>query len=140
MTSTLPVRVDAMTYPLLTEDDAARIAAAISASRAETTRTVYACAWRAWERWCAGRGLDPLGGSGAKPAVVCAYLAERAADGASTATSDPPKRCTPLPAATWGCDPFAFVTGTMRSLLRNVNAGGCLRESATMDKNHSLSL
>ncbi|MEU0266806.1 tyrosine-type recombinase/integrase [Nocardioides sp. NPDC006303] len=88
MTSTLPVRVDAMTYPLLTEDDTARIAAAISASHAETTRTAYACAWRAWERWCAGRGLDSLGGTGAEPNVVCAYLAERAADGASAATID----------------------------------------------------
>lgn len=77
-----------LAHPLLTADDTARITGAISASHAKTTRTVYASAWRAWERWCVGRGLDPLGGSGAEAAVVCAYLAERAAHGASAATID----------------------------------------------------
>jgi len=32
----------------LTDLDAARIAAAIAAGRAPTTRAVYGCAWRAW--------------------------------------------------------------------------------------------
>lgn len=104
MSSSLPALIDADTHPLLTEDDAARITAAIGATHAETTRTVYACAWRAWEKWCAGRGADPFGGStayasgltgvmsgdvsGAEAAVVCAYLTERAARGASAATID----------------------------------------------------
>jgi hypothetical protein len=50
----------------LTEVDAARIAAAISAARTESTRTVYAHAWRQRQRqrehWCAARGLAPLPG------------------------------------------------------------------------------
>lgn len=100
MTSSLPATIDTDTHSLLTEDDTARITAAIDASHAETTRTVYACAWRAWERWCVGRGVDPFGGTtgyaagptaevfAAEAALVCAYLTERAAHGASAATID----------------------------------------------------
>ena len=69
----------------LTAADAARIAAAMSAALAESTRTVYAYAWRRWERWCATRDIDPLPGS---PAAVCAYLVDRADQGASAGTVD----------------------------------------------------
>ena len=46
----------------LTEADAARITAAISAARTEATRTVYANVWSQWERWCATRGIAALPG------------------------------------------------------------------------------
>ena len=41
----------------LTEDDATRIAAALAATHAASTRKVYAFAWRRWVRWCAGRRI-----------------------------------------------------------------------------------
>lgn len=69
----------------LTEVDAHRIAAAMSAAVTESTRTVYGHAWRRWERWCAGRGITPLP---AAPAAVCAYLSERAEQGASASGID----------------------------------------------------
>ena len=62
----------------LTETDIGRITTAIAANHAKSTLAVYACAWRRWEAWCLGRGLDPLPGASA---VVCAYLTERAAQG-----------------------------------------------------------
>ena len=40
---------------VLTDIDAARIAAAISAARTESTRTVYAHTWRGWQRWTRSR-------------------------------------------------------------------------------------
>ena len=40
----------------LTADDTARIAAALDAAYAETTRKVYAFAWSQWDSWCADRG------------------------------------------------------------------------------------
>lgn len=67
----------------LTETDIGRITTAIAANHAETTLAVYACAWRRWEDWCVGRGLDPLPGA---PAAVCAYLTERAAQGLAFGT------------------------------------------------------
>ncbi len=69
----------------LTDDDADRIAAAISAARTESTRTVYACAWRLWDRWCASRGIPALPGD---PAALCAYLTERAESGIAMGTLD----------------------------------------------------
>lgn len=69
--------------PGLTDIDAARIAAAISAARTEGTRTVYAHAWRQWERWCTRRGLPPLPGD---PLALCSYLTERAEAGLSIST------------------------------------------------------
>lgn len=63
MTSSLSATIDTDTHSLLTGDAAARITAAIDASHAETTRTVCACAWRAWMRWCVARGVGPLGGT-----------------------------------------------------------------------------
>ncbi len=67
----------------LTATDAARIATAMGASLAKSIRTVYAHAWRGWERWCTARAVNPLPGS---PAAVCAYLVERAEQGASVGT------------------------------------------------------
>lgn len=67
----------------LTAEDAARVAAAISAERAPSTLASYASAWRLFVRWCAGRGLASLP---ADPATVCAYLAERAERGLANAT------------------------------------------------------
>lgn len=68
----------------LTLDDALRVAAALEAAHAESTRLVYAHTWRVWERWCTGgRGIPPLP---AKPAALAAYLVERAADGTAVTT------------------------------------------------------
>jgi integrase len=69
----------------LTEAEAARITAAISAARTEATRTVYANVWSQWERWCAARGIPALPGD---PVALCAYLTERAAAGKATGTLD----------------------------------------------------
>ena len=69
----------------LTVDEAVRIADAITAAHPESTRTVYAWAWSQWERWCAGRGATAMP---AEPAMICAYLTERAADGLSVGTID----------------------------------------------------
>lgn len=78
------VTSDAPLLPVgLTDADLARIAAAIDAGRASSTRAVYACAWRAWTRWCAARGVPP---APATPHAVCAYLTERAEQGASVPT------------------------------------------------------
>lgn len=44
----------------LTGGDAARIAAAIDAELAESTRTSYASAWRQWDKWCRGRDIPAL--------------------------------------------------------------------------------
>ncbi len=43
----------------LTDLDATRITAAISAARTESTRHVYALVWSQWERWCSTRGMPP---------------------------------------------------------------------------------
>jgi len=67
----------------LTEDDATRIATAMAATHAESTRAVYAFAWGRWVRWCTGRGIVPFP---AEPAAVCAYLTECAEQGLSLAT------------------------------------------------------
>lgn len=67
----------------LTLDDALRVAAAIEAAHAESTRLVYAHTWRVWERWCTGRGIRPLP---ADPHALAAYLVERAADGTAVGT------------------------------------------------------
>lgn len=69
----------------LTATDAVRIGAAMDAAIADSTRTVYAHAWRGWERWCSSRAINPLPGS---PAAICAYLVERADQGASMGTLD----------------------------------------------------
>ena len=74
---TLPTR--------LTVDEAIRISEAITAAHAESTRTVYDFAWSQWERWCAARGATALP---AEPALLCAYLTERAAEGLSVGTID----------------------------------------------------
>ena len=67
----------------LTLDDALRVAAALDAAHAESTRLVYAHTWRVWERWCASRGICSLP---AEPAALAAYLVERAADGTAVAS------------------------------------------------------
>lgn len=69
----------------LTVDEAVRIADAITAAHSDSTRTMYAWAWSHWERWCTGRGVNPLP---ADPAMISAYLTERAADGLSVGTID----------------------------------------------------
>jgi len=94
MTTSLIATPDAAPEPLteagslpvaLTDADADRIAAAISAARTESTRRVYAYTWGQWARWCATRGLSPLPGD---PAALCAYLTERAAEGIAVSSLD----------------------------------------------------
>jgi integrase len=69
----------------LTVADATRIAAAIAACHADSTRTIYAGAWNRWQRWCAARQIEPMP---AGPAAICAYLTERAASGLSIGALD----------------------------------------------------
>lgn len=66
-------------------EEAIRIAEAITAAHAESTRTMYDWAWSQWERWCQARGAPILP---AEPALICAYLTERAADGLSVGSID----------------------------------------------------
>jgi len=86
MTSTLtltPTPTPSALPTGLTVEDAVRIAAALEASHAESTRILYAHIWRVWARWCTSRGIDPLP---ANPAALAAYLVERAADGTAVVT------------------------------------------------------
>lgn len=66
-------------------DDLHRIAVAIDAELAPSTRTTYASGWRGWETWCRRRGLVPLP---ADSDALAAYLTERAARGLSNGTLD----------------------------------------------------
>lgn len=68
-----------------TASDAERIATAIEAELAASTRTTYECAWRQWDRWCQGRGINPLP---APPEALAAFLAERAEAGLTFGTLD----------------------------------------------------
>lgn len=70
---------------MLTEADAERIATAIEAELAPSTRYMYAGAWRQWERWCRERGLNAMP---AAPAALAAFLAERAEAGLTFGTLD----------------------------------------------------
>jgi integrase len=65
--------------------DAERIATAVEAELAASTRETYDCGWRQWERWCSGRGIQPLP---APPEAVAAFLAERAESGVHFSTLD----------------------------------------------------
>ena len=69
----------------LTASDAERIATAIEAELANSTRETYDCAWRQWERWCRGRGINSLP---APPEALAAFLAERAEAGLTFGTLD----------------------------------------------------
>lgn len=69
----------------LRTDDLHRIAAAIDAELAPSTRTTYASGWRSWETWCRRRGLTPLP---ADPDALAAYLTERAEAGLCNGTLD----------------------------------------------------
>lgn len=69
----------------LTATDAERIATAAEAELAASTRETYACGWRQWERWCRGRGIQPLP---APPEAIAAFLAERAEAGVHSSTLD----------------------------------------------------
>jgi hypothetical protein len=79
----LPASASVDPWAGLTGDDATRIAAALTATHAETTRKVYAFAWRRWLRWCSGRGIVPFP---AHPAAVFAHLTQCADEGLSLAT------------------------------------------------------
>lgn len=71
--------------PGLTARDAERVATALEANLAASTRTVYASAWRQWEAWCRRRGITALP---APPEALAAFLAERAEAGLSYGTID----------------------------------------------------
>lgn len=71
--------------PGLTARDAARVAAAVEAEIAASTRIVYASAWRKWEEWCGVRGITAMP---CHPDALAAYLAERAEEGLTYASID----------------------------------------------------
>jgi hypothetical protein len=71
----------------LTEEDVARIAAALAATHVENRRKVYAFAWDQWARWCRGRGIAAFP---AAPSAVCAYLTEGADPGCFAGHHRPP--------------------------------------------------
>jgi hypothetical protein len=71
--------------PGLTARDAARVAAAIEAEIAPSTRTVYASAWHKWEEWCNARGITAMP---SHTDALAAYLAERAEEGLTYASID----------------------------------------------------
>lgn len=86
MTNPSPAAVHAApARPELTASDVERIAAAIEAELALSTRQTYAIAWRQWERWCSGRGLVPLP---AAPEALAAFLTEKAESGLTFGTLD----------------------------------------------------
>ena len=60
---------------VLTEDDAALIAAAAESAQAPATRRTYASLWRRFESWCHSRGYQSLP---AATVAVAAYLVARA--------------------------------------------------------------
>lgn len=74
--------IPALSSVVLTGSDAERIQAALTATIAPATRTVYTCVWGIWERWCQTR----LRAMPADPATICAYLAERADQGVAAGT------------------------------------------------------
>ncbi|KRF14022.1 hypothetical protein ASG90_14635 [Nocardioides sp. Soil797] len=84
-----PIHPDSGSLPRtdvpLTTADAERIATAVEAELAPSTRATYDCAWRQWEGWCRGRGIDPLP---APPDALDAFLAERAEAGVTFGTLD----------------------------------------------------
>jgi len=79
------LRADQPDLPGLTARDAERVAAAIEADLAASTRTTYASSWRQWEAWCDGRGVAALP---AAPELIAAFLAERAEAGLTFGTID----------------------------------------------------
>lgn len=88
MTNSL-IRLEELPLPdptvALTAVDAERIATAIEAELAPSTRETYACGWRQWDRWCQGRGITPLPAS---PEALAAFLVERAEAGLTFGTLD----------------------------------------------------
>lgn len=66
-------------------EEAVRFAEAITAAHSESTRTMYDWSWTQWERWCQARGDTKRP---AEPALICAYITERAADGLSVSSID----------------------------------------------------
>src|ERR671911_1855703 len=82
---TSPVLDSTPSHAALTASDAERIATAIEAELAPSTRQMYAGAWRQWERWCHGRGLNALPAS---PEALAAFLTERAEAGLTFGTLD----------------------------------------------------
>ena len=86
-TSSAPAHARALAPQMLglTGGDAVRIAAAIDAELAASTRRAYASAWRQWEIWCEGRGIAALP---ATPEAIAAFLTERAETGLCYGTLD----------------------------------------------------
>jgi hypothetical protein len=117
----VPVRdtlLDSDDLAPLGADDAVRIAAAMDAAYAETTRTVYAFASDRWVRWCADRGV---GSFPADPAAVCAYLSRCAEQGLTLASVD--SACSDTSAAPTGRPTRSSTTRSARSA---AGSGACL--------------
>ncbi|WP_072691667.1 site-specific integrase [Rhodococcus marinonascens] len=80
--------------PVIAEEVAARIAAAVQRSRAESTRRGYASDWARFVTWCFSRGHIALP---AHPMVVAAYLV----DAADTLTEDGQRAYAPATLSRW---------------------------------------
>ncbi len=81
----VPLRATPISRTRITADDAERIANAIDAELAESTRAADASAWRQWDAWCRSRDIGPLP---AAPEPLAAFLAERAEAGLCFGTLD----------------------------------------------------
>jgi site-specific recombinase XerC len=115
---------------LLADLNAARTYAQQSLS--EATRTAYVSDWRAFEGWCADRGVEALPAS---PASVAAFLAAMAERGLRPATIA--RRCAAVRHfhRVTGVDPLptdaAIVKTTMKGLRRSLGAAQAKKAPAT---------
>lgn len=67
----------------LTEEETARVVAALADSRAASTRRAYESKWRSWSQWCQATNRPPMPAAGAH---VAAYLTQLVEDGKSLST------------------------------------------------------
>jgi site-specific recombinase XerD len=123
----------ALPSTLLADLNAARTYAQQSLS--EATRKAYVSDWRAFEGWCADRGVEALPAS---PASVAAFLAAMAERGLRPATIA--RRCAAVRHyhRLAGVDPLptdaAIVKTTMKGLRRSLGAAQAKKAPVTIAK------